>query len=294
MVSLPSRPRSRASLPHAGETSAPLPRGTRSVLPARLLYEPPPLAHFSGTGTLSAVAIPCATAVFSGAGTLSSVGAAVATAGFSGEGTFIVPTNETNAEFTGTGALSATAIPCTTAPFTGEGMLSAAVVASVTAEFSGAGTLSAPGIPAASAPFSGAGTLSAAATVFSASGMLKNGSTYSVPTTYTEIPGWVANTGSYPGSTLSGNGLVANGSKSNATVTATVQLTNSFNVSTQVRIMKGATVVVEGTATTGTTATASISGYSVTSGDVFTVQIKRPDFTNGVTVQANTPSLTIT
>ncbi|MBF6213790.1 hypothetical protein IU487_22490 [Nocardia puris] len=127
---------------------------------------------------------------------------------------------------------------------------------------------------------------------FAPSGMLKDGSTYSVPASFTEIPGWVANTGTYPGSALSGNGLLVQGGKADATITATIGLSNGFSLSTQVRILKNGNVIVTGSATTGTTATASISGHAVADGDVITVQIMAGS-AGFVTVVANTPSLTI-
>ena len=294
---LPSRPRSRTSLPGGATTSAALPRGTRAVLPPGSLYEPPPLAHFSGVGTLSAVAIPCTTAVFTGSGGLAAIAAPVATAGFAGEGTFSVPTNDTNADFAGAGTLTATAIPCATAVFTGAGILSAGVVATATAPFSGSGTLTGPAVPSATAAFTSAGTLSATAVVFTPSGMNKNGS-YTMTTSYAEVPAWTADTATYPGSTLSGNGLVAQATISNATVTAQIAVQLPGNSQTQnvdIQFYRNGSLI--GTAPASpvacpvnatTNVLGTLTGVSLTAGDVITIRTKKTNSFSATVVATNT------
>jgi hypothetical protein len=274
-MALPSISRTRSSLPDGGGTSAPLPRGTRTVLPPGSLYEPPPLAHFSTVGTLSAVAIPCATAAFTGSGGLAAVAAPVAVADFTAEGTFSVPTNDTNADFTGAGTLTATAIPCALAQFTGEGTVSTGVVATATAAFSGSGALTGPAVPAATAGFTGAGTLSAAAAVFAESGMNKSGTTQQITNAMAVITTWTADTTGYPGSTTSGNALVVNGAGTSKTLSARVAWApgSGNNHTVSVQIKKNGTLV----GTAGTPVTVSPSLVSVTtnvvSGDLITVEV---------------------
>ncbi|MFE3572554.1 hypothetical protein ACFXON_24410 [Bacillus subtilis] len=228
---------------------------------------------------MSAVAVPQAVAIFTGSGLLAALGAAVATAAFTGDGTLIVPTNKGAGVFAGAGSLSATAVAVATAPFTGAGTLSAQGIASATAAFSGAGTLVAAGTPSAAALFTGVGTLSATATTFKPSGMTKNGNYNPVPTSYTTVPAWTANTTTYPGSTVSSDGVVAQGSKSGATLTTRLSITNTaFGTNTiTVKLLVNGVTKVTGTAQTiGSTATQNVDltgTADVANGDIVTVQV---------------------
>ncbi|MBF6136631.1 hypothetical protein IU501_26980 [Nocardia otitidiscaviarum] len=63
--------------------------------------------------------------------------------------------------------------------------------------------------------------------------MTKNGN-YTIPGSYTEVTSWTADTTGYPGSTLSGNGLVVNGSKSGASLSCSCSITNTQAISVTV------------------------------------------------------------
>jgi hypothetical protein len=104
--------------------------------------------------------------------------------------------------------------------------------------------------------------------------MFKNG-TFTIPNSYTVITAWTADTTGYPGSTVSGNGLVVQNSKSGATITANIPWTSSFSVTVTLRLFQGATQIAQGTGVTGTsgTSTATATGVTVTGGDVITVQV---------------------
>lgn len=108
------------------------------------------------------------------------------------------------------------------------------------------------------------------ATGFAPSGMTKSGSDYGLTTSYTTITTWTADTTNFPGSTVSSNGVVAQGTKT-ATVAASLALTGGFSYTASVRILVNGGVVATGTGTEDTPMTVSTSTAIVT-GDIVTVQ----------------------
>ncbi|WP_282777270.1 hypothetical protein [Nocardia sp. CC201C] len=109
---------------------------------------------------------------------------------------------------------------------------------------------------------------------FMPSGMNKNG-TQKLTGSWTEITGWTADTDNYPGSTLSGNGLRAQGSKPNASVNATLAFSGASGTgpTQQARILVNGTVVATGQQLIGASGTLTASAtVALNEGDVITVQ----------------------
>ncbi|WP_043654304.1 hypothetical protein [Nocardia thailandica] len=267
---------------------------------------PAPGAPFAGTGTfriptdrltaeagavgaLAAAAAPVTTAQFSAAGLLSAIQAAAPTAQFTGEGTLLIPTNQGVAPFAGTGDLSAAAVPTALAQFSATGLLTGIQKPAAGAPFTAAGSLTGAVVARTTAPFSATGTLAAAAQTFMPSGMTKNG-TATTSTTYTVVPSWTADTTGYPGSTVSGNALVVNGSKTGATIT--VQLTWTAGAGgndIRVRIMKNGVQVGAESGSDTTSPTNHSVTTDVVTGDLITVERKgfgTWDGTYAATIQA--------
>ncbi|MGQ4601602.1 hypothetical protein [Nocardia sp. R6R-6] len=102
--------------------------------------------------------------------------------------------------------------------------------------------------------------------------MTKNG-TQSTSGSWTQITGWTADTGSYPGSTVSSNALVCQGGKASAVVSASVAWTaGAFGNSIQVRLKQNGTVIATGTTATVSPSTASAT-VTVGNGDLVTVEV---------------------
>lgn len=111
---------------------------------------------------------------------------------------------------------------------------------------------------------------------FAPSGMTKSGS-FQIPASFTTVTGWTADTTTYPGSTVSGNGIVAQGSKTGATLAANLPYSggNYGGGNKQARLLVNGVVVATGTASTGKisgTMTVSTT-YDIAVGDVVTVQV---------------------
>ncbi|MEV6323522.1 hypothetical protein AB0M45_20345 [Nocardia sp. NPDC051787] len=133
---------------------------------------------------------------------------------------------------------------------------------------------------------------------FSPTGMKKNGSTFPIPASWGDITGWVVDP-AYPGSTLSGDALVASGTKDSATITATVPFSGGtyFGGSgTQVRILVNGTQVGSAGAFVAAgsgTATCTVT-TNLVAGDLVKVQIQGSTYNPVPTVTANTPTVSIT
>lgn len=115
---------------------------------------------------------------------------------------------------------------------------------------------------------------------FQPSGMILSAAfTPTLVNNYTTIPNWTADA-AYPGSTISSDGLVAQGTKAGATIAASCLVANSYFLSAYsctLRLLVNGATAVTGSATSipasGTgTATASIT-YDIAAGDVLTVQV---------------------
>jgi hypothetical protein len=139
----------------------------------------------------------------------------------------------------------------------------------------------------------------AAASGFVPSGMNKSGN-YTVTTSYADVPGWVADTTGYPGSTLSGNGVVAQRSKTGATISSSATVSSS-SFSTHpctLRLMVNGVVATTGTAITipaNSTGTAvTVSGTAnVNQNDVVTLQAVT-DIASVITITATATYVRIT
>lgn len=116
---------------------------------------------------------------------------------------------------------------------------------------------------------------------FIPSGMNKNGTwTLSGSSTETVVTGWVADTAGYPGSTLSGNGLVVQDATTNGKVAISVECVNTHGSSTvnlTLRVQKGGSpwvtfdVVPVPPGSVPTVFERSVSGVTVAPGDVLTL-----------------------
>ncbi|MGY4098030.1 hypothetical protein ACW2Q0_00455 [Nocardia sp. R16R-3T] len=135
---------------------------------------------------------------------------------------------------------------------------------------------------------------------FLPSGMTKNGSTqpWASSTTWVAITGWTANTGPYPGSTVSSDKLVVQGTKSNATITASVPYSNNFSsASLTIRVVdqSGNAIGSAGVSVTAASGTATCTVTGVNLASITSVGIQmQANFSGGAVVSATTPSLTIT
>lgn len=123
-----------------------------------------------------------------------------------------------------------------------------------------------------------------AAQAFLPSGMNKNG-TYDIPNSYTTVPTWTADTTGYPGSTVSSNGVLAQGGKSSATIAASCAVTNTSGIGTTgtLRLLVNGSVSVTGSPVSISglgSGTLTVSGTAtVASGDIVTVQATSADNT---------------
>ncbi|MFI9506965.1 hypothetical protein [Nocardia sp. NPDC052566] len=181
------------------------------------------------------------------------------------------------APFSGVSALAG--LVTTRASLSGQGSLS--VAASQPATLTGAGTLES-ALSArvrSEAGHSAAGALSVATALsFRPARMTKSGDWAKMTNAWKTIPGWVADTGS----TVSNDGLVVQGPKAGASVSASIVFTGTGGWSghtVTLRLLVGSTVVVTGAdtdvATSGdTTVQISKTNLAVAAGDVVTVQVK--------------------
>ncbi|MGW3545912.1 hypothetical protein ACWDNI_35970 [Nocardia niigatensis] len=101
---------------------------------------------------------------------------------------------------------------------------------------------------------------------------------YTLPTSYTQVPSWTADTTGYPGSTTSGNGVVANGAKPGATLATHLSVTNtifgSFSVTVRL-LLDGVVKATSSPQSVSSNATIAIdlsATADVTSGQVLTVE----------------------
>jgi hypothetical protein len=163
MTSPSRRSSTRAALPAASSAAPPRPGRTQVTIPNAHWYRPPPNPEFGGSGTLTALASPRATATFSGSGVLASVGAPAATALLNGTGTLAAPgAPAAFTDFTGDGALSVVAAGSSAAAFTSDAALTATGIPAPTAPFTADGAAVGDAVPVTSVAFTGEGTFVAA------------------------------------------------------------------------------------------------------------------------------------
>ncbi|AUS31723.1 hypothetical protein C1M55_12165 [Rhodococcus qingshengii] len=166
--------------------------------------------------------------------------------------------------------------------------------ATMTAPVSGSGTATAAAtarsVIAAIASGSGTATAAVTAVTFQPSGMTKNASAQTVTSTATQIAGMVAESGS----TLSGNSLLPNGSKTGATITAQVSITDvNFSPSSVVVELRKNGVLIPGATLTANTVSGTAKLYTiptvtanVTGTDQYSLWVTVASGISGITVTA--------
>lgn len=124
-------------------------------------------------------------------------------------------------------------------------------------------------------------------------GMVKDGTTFPLDTTYKQITGWTADP-AYPGSSVVSNGLVAQSAAASATITASIPWTASFSTTTTLRLFQNGVQIAQGTGISGSsgTSTAQATGVAVAAGDVITVQATTSN-SFGATVSASTGTVRV-
>ncbi|MGS2807381.1 hypothetical protein [Nocardia sp. MW-W600-9] len=108
------------------------------------------------------------------------------------------------------------------------------------------------------------------------SGMTKNGtSPMGAANTWTTVPGWTADTTTYPGSVVSGDGLRPQSSHGGAQLSAAVVFAGgTMSGNYQARLLVTGTVVATGAVVTGTSGTMTVTGAaSVSTGDTVTLEV---------------------
>ncbi|WP_280357057.1 hypothetical protein [Nocardia otitidiscaviarum] len=244
------------------------------------MHIPPPGGHvdITATGVLTMAATPGATVGFTADAALTASGIAGAATEFTSSGVLQFPTAGAVTDLTADGTLTVDAVPVVDAPMSSIGALTFTAAPHATVAFTGNGQFTMPAGAGATAPFTGSGTVAAAASSFAPSGMTKSGSNYNIPSSATEVPTWTADTSGYPGSTLSGNGLVANGSKTGASLSSSCSITNTQAISVTVTLylwVNGALVATGAGANIAAfgSGTATVSHtMNIGSGDVVTLR----------------------
>ncbi|MGW6423523.1 hypothetical protein ACWF82_12670 [Nocardia sp. NPDC055053] len=111
--------------------------------------------------------------------------------------------------------------------------------------------------------------------VFAPSAMTKNGTgTMGNYNAWTVVDGWTADTVGYPGSQVSGNGLLVQSGGSSVPLTANVVVSGALTTGNfQARLLVGTTVVATGATVSGTGGTLVVTAtVSLVAGDVVTVE----------------------
>lgn len=129
---------------------------------------------------------------------------------------------------------------------------------------------------------------------FVPSAMTKTTPTYAVTTSYGLVTGWLAETATYPGSSVSSNGLVAQAAKVGATCAASLVVTNAANaINCTLRLKLNGTVIATGTATSvtgfGSTTVAVSTTATVAASDSLTVEALA-GFNSQLTIASNAAS----
>src|SRR5690606_26387815 len=305
-------------LPKPGKTLASLPQVPRTKLPnGWVVYFPPELvAGFGGTGALSAdvAGVYTATASFGGSGSLSAdfVQVVPAVAAFGGTGQLVplvVPIREVQAAFGGAGSLEAIVeeFAGISAPFGGVGRLSADVI--FDAVFGGAGALApvygtvtqfagSGGFGATvtktglvEAGFGGSGSFEPTVSTYTPVGIYKDGNA-SLTTTLADVAGWLPDS-AFPGSTVSGNGVVVASTRAGQQISIAANINNTSALTRQYRI----SILVNGVAVVnGSDVSISASGtqqltlthtMDLTEGDIVKLQARASSST-GATLLGGT------
>lgn len=123
--------------------------------------------------------------------------------------------------------------------------------------------------------------------------MTKNG-TQSFTTSWAQANSWTANTGTYPGSTVTSNALQVQGGKSDATITVSLPYTGSFSYERNARIKLNGTVIATGAGWTSSSGTLSVTAtdVAVVDGDDITIEIIMNTFASGSISNGGTVTIT--
>ncbi|MDJ0487141.1 hypothetical protein QNA24_12300 [Rhodococcus qingshengii] len=191
-------------------------------------------ATYSGSGSLAAKIATALAAALSGSGQAAFTSSAIGIAPFTlnGEGTATATVvavggaYSVSANFTGEGSATAKVVPTITAEFSGSGSAAATVASAIKSLFNGSGTSTAQVVSVVKAGFNGSGTASATMVPgFNPTGMTKSGNQTITATSISEITGWTPDAGS----TVDSNALVPGGSKTNATVSFSMNVYNGYS-----------------------------------------------------------------
>lgn len=131
------------------------------------------------------------------------------------------------------------------------------------------------------------------AVLFAPSGMTKNG-TQPFTTSWAQLNGWTANTGTYPGSTVVNNALQVQGSKPDATIAVSLPYSSTFSNNRRARIKVNGTVVATSagfTANSGTI-TVTATGVAVADGDDITIEVIMETYASGSISSGGTVTVT--
>lgn len=116
---------------------------------------------------------------------------------------------------------------------------------------------------------------------FLPSGMYKASNSAGLTTSFAQVPGWTADTGPYPGSSVVSNGLIVQSTRGGILVSANILMSNASagSVTGTVRLKHGATVIATSTDVTlggfGGTGTATCSAtVDVTALDAIYLEAK--------------------
>lgn len=136
-----------------------------------------------------------------------------------------------------------------------------------------------------------------ALSAFLPAGMTKNGTFTLSATAYTQVTGWLADTTNYPGSTLSGDDLVAQAAGTGKTISASVLWSNSsgFTRTAQMQLKLNGSIIATGPAVSvpnggSATATVSATNQTVAQGDLIRLEAQKDFGTGNPTAGTNTSS----
>ncbi|AXY51643.1 hypothetical protein [Rhodococcus ruber] len=128
---------------------------------------------------------------------------------------------------------------------------------------------------------------------FSPSGMTKSG-TQSFTTSWALLAGWLANTGTYPGSTVVSNALQVQGSKPDATIAVSLPYSSTFSNNRRARIKVNGTVVATSAGFTANSGTIEVTatGVAVADGDDITIEVIMETYASGSISAGGTVTVT--
>ncbi|WP_433660809.1 hypothetical protein ACQPW1_00520 [Nocardia sp. CA-128927] len=322
-----------APRPDSRATAFPAPEARAVRFPPAPKFAVLLLVPALGTGTAGVVVLLTpwrnAAAVGAGVGSAAAAVAAMVEARATGAGIAAGAVINTEVDATANGAGRATAAPIVSLLFaasaagsavagtvgrpiavvqafaTSAGAGSAAIVPGVlvAAHATGIASAVASAVPRALvlATAAGAGTAGAAVVVFRPSGMTKSGTqNWAVGgDDWLDLISWTPNTGTYPGSSISANRLVVQGTKTNAAVSASVGFSGAgFASDHRIRLVnQSGAVLVTGAPVSAQagTCTASLTGVNLSGITTIGVQMSCPNsFGNGSVSAGAATSLTIT